>query len=137
VFPVAGPHTYGDGFGAPRNGYSHQGQDIRAAEGVPVVAPLAGTILYVDNQPSGAGWYVVERAADGRDFFFAHCQTNSIAVAPGQPVTAGQTLCAVGRTGDATGPHLHFEIWLGGWRVNAASYPIDPLADLQAWDPTA
>jgi murein DD-endopeptidase MepM/ murein hydrolase activator NlpD len=137
VFPVAGPHTYGDGFGAPRKGYAHQGQDVAAAEGVPVVAPLAGTILYVDNQPSAAGWYVVERAADGRDFFFAHCQTNSVAVAPGQPVTAGQTLCAVGRTGDATGPHLHFEIWLGGWRVDAASHPIDPLPDLQAWDPTA
>jgi murein DD-endopeptidase MepM/ murein hydrolase activator NlpD len=137
VFPVAGPHTYGDAFGAPRDGYAHQGQDLAAAEGVPVVAPLAGMILYVDNQPSAAGWYVVERAADGRDFFFAHCQTGSVAVVPGQPVTAGQPLCAVGHTGDATGPHLHFEIWLGGWRVDAASHPIDPLADLQAWDPAA
>jgi murein DD-endopeptidase MepM/ murein hydrolase activator NlpD len=46
-------------------------------------------------------------------------------------------MCLVGHTGDATGPHLHFEIWVGGWRVDAASHPIDPLADLQAWDPTA
>ena len=52
-------------------------------------------------------------------------------------MTAGQPLCAVGRTGDATGPHLHFEIWLGGWRVNAASHPVDPLPDLQAWDAAA
>src|SRR4051812_44708298 len=72
VFPVAGPHTYGDAFGAPRNGYSHQGQDVAAAEGVPVVAPVAGTILYVDFQARAAGWYVVQRAADGRDFFYAH-----------------------------------------------------------------
>jgi murein DD-endopeptidase MepM/ murein hydrolase activator NlpD len=136
VFPVAGPHTYGDGIGAPRNGHSHQGQDILAAEGVPVVAPEAGTVLYVDNQPSAAGWYVVLRAADGRDMFFAHCQAGSVAVAPAQAVSAGQPLCAVGHTGDATGPHLHFEIWVNGWRVNAASAPIDPLPDLQAWDPT-
>jgi murein DD-endopeptidase MepM/ murein hydrolase activator NlpD len=137
VFPVAGPHTYGDVFGAPRNGYSHQGQDVAAAEGVPVVAPLAGTVLYVDNQPSAAGWYVVLHTADGRDMFFAHCQAGSVAVAPGAAVAAGAPLCRVGSTGDATGPHLHFEIWIGGWRVNAASHPVDPLPDLKAWDPTA
>jgi murein DD-endopeptidase MepM/ murein hydrolase activator NlpD len=137
VFPVAGPHTYGDVFGAPRNGYSHQGQDVAAAEGVPVVAPLAATVLYVDNQPSAAGWYIVLHTADGRDMFFAHCQAGSVAVAPGAAVAAGAPLCGVGSTGDATGPHLHFEIWVGGWRVNAASHPIDPLPDLKAWDPTA
>jgi murein DD-endopeptidase MepM/ murein hydrolase activator NlpD len=137
VFPVAGPHTYGEGFGAPRKGYSHQGQDLAAAEGVPVVAPQAGTILYVDFQAKAAGWYIVQRGADGRDFFFAHCQAGSVAVKPGQAVTPGQPLCNVGATGDASGPHLHFEIWLGGWRVDAASRPVDPLADLQAWDPAA
>ena len=136
VFPVAGPHTYGDGIGAARNGHTHQGQDILAAEGVPVVAPLAGTVLYVDNQPTAAGWYVVLHTVDGRDMFFAHCQEGSVAVAPGASVAAGAPLCRVGHTGDASGPHLHFEIWVGGWRVNAASQPIDPLPDLQAWDPT-
>ena len=55
---------------------------------------------------------------------------------PGRAVAAGQPICLVGHTGDATGPHLHFEIWVGGWRVNAASHFIDPLPDLQAWDPT-
>jgi len=137
VFPVAGPHTYGDGIGAARNGHTHQGQDILAAEGVPVVAPLAGTVSYVDNQPSAAGWYVVLHTVDGRDMFFAHCQEGSVAVAPGAAVAAGAPLCLVGHTGDASGPHLHFEIWVGGWRVNAASQFIDPLPDLKAWDPTA
>jgi hypothetical protein len=137
VFPVAGPHTYGDGIGAARNGHTHQGQDIIAAEGVPVVAPLAGTVLYVDNQPTAAGWYVVLHTVDGRDMFFAHCQEGSISVTPNAVVAAGTPLCRVGHTGDATGPHLHFEIWVGGWRVNAASRFIDPLPDLQAWDPTA
>jgi murein DD-endopeptidase MepM/ murein hydrolase activator NlpD len=136
VFPVAGPHTYGDGIGAARSGHMHQGQDVLAAEGTPVVAPEAGTVLYVDNQPAAAGWYVVLHAADGRDMFFAHCQEGSLGVTPGVAVAAGARLCNVGHTGDATGPHLHFEIWINGWHVSAASQFIDPLPDLKAWDPT-
>src|SRR3954454_12188005 len=120
VFPVAGPHTYRDGIGAARDGHTHQGQDVLAAEGTPVVAPEAGTVLYVDNQPSAAGWYVVLHAADGRDMFFAHCQEGSLAVTPGLVVAAGARLCNVGHTGDATGPHLHFEIWVHGWHVAGA-----------------
>jgi murein DD-endopeptidase MepM/ murein hydrolase activator NlpD len=134
VFPVAGLHTYGDGIGAKREGHRHQGVDILAAQGTPVVAPVAGTILYTDFQAHGAGYYVVEQAADGRAFFFAHCQKGSFAVVPNAPVAAGQTLCLVGHSGAAGGPHLHFEIWVGGWRVDAASQFIDPLPALKAWD---
>jgi len=137
VFPVAGPHGFGaaDGrFGAARDGHVHQGQDIVAARGLPVVAPLAGTILTTGYQKDGAGWYVVENAADGRAFFFAHCMADSVSVSTGQAVAAGGQLCQVGSTGSSTGPHLHFEIWVGGWRVSKASAPVDPLAQLQAWD---
>jgi murein DD-endopeptidase MepM/ murein hydrolase activator NlpD len=137
VFPVAGPHGLGadDGrFGAGRKGHEHQGQDVIAAEGVPVVAPLAGTIIARDYQASAAGFYLAMDAADGRSFFFAHCQKDTFAVTVGQAVAAGQQLCRVGQTGDASGPHLHFEIWIGGWRRDKASAPVDPLAQLQAWD---
>lgn len=137
VFPVAGPHSLGGDdarFGAGRKGHEHQGQDVIAAEGVPVVAPLAGTIVARDYQASGAGFYLTLDAADGRSFFFAHCQKDTFAVTAGQAVAAGQQLCRVGRTGDASGPHLHFEIWIGGWRRDKVSAPVDPLAQLQAWD---
>jgi murein DD-endopeptidase MepM/ murein hydrolase activator NlpD len=136
VFPVAGPHTLGaaDGrFGAGRPGHIHQGQDIIAAEGTTVVAPLAGSIVARDFQASGAGFYLTEDAADGRSFFFAHCQADSFAVALGATVVAGQPLCRVGHTGTASGPHLHFEIWVGGWRRSTASAPVDPLPQLLAW----
>lgn len=137
VFPVAGPHSFGDAanrFGAGRAGYEHQGQDVLASEGLSVVAPLAGTIITTGFQAGGAGWYVAEHTASGVDFFYAHCQAGSLAVsAAGQAVSAGQLLCKVGQTGDATGPHLHFEIWVGGWRSNVGK-PIDPLPYLQAWD---
>lgn len=134
VFPVAGAFTYGDGFGAARKGYSHQGQDLAAARGTPVVAPMAGTITSTSYQASAAGEYTVMTASDGRSFFFAHCIRHSTAVSAGQPVAAGAAICQVGSTGGSTGPHLHFEIWVNGWRTSAKSHPIDPLPTLKAWD---
>jgi Peptidase family M23 len=136
VFPVAGAHSFGgpeNRFGAPRSGYLHQGQDVLTAEGTPVVLPMAGTILTTSYQAGGAGYYAVEHTSVGFDFMFAHCQAGSLAVSTGQGVTAGQQLCKAGQTGDATAPHLHFEMWVGGWQA-AGGYPIDPLPYLEAWD---
>lgn len=134
VFPVAGPHTYGDGIGAARNGHTHQGQDITGAAGSPIVAPVAGTITVTSYQAHAAGYYVVEQANDGRSFFFAHCQKGSFGAEAGEVVSAGAPICRMGSTGDASGPHLHFEMWLGGWRVDAKSRFVDPVAQLRAWD---
>ena len=136
IFPVGGPHGFGgpeNRFGAGRVGHLHQGQDVLAGEGLPVLAPLAGTVITTGYQAGGAGWYVAEQASDGLSFFYAHCEAGSVTVKPEASVRAGQQLCLVGQTGDATGPHLHFEIWVGGWRVGAG-YPIDPLPYLEAWD---
>jgi len=135
VFPVRGAHSFGgpeNRFGAPRAGHIHQGQDVLTAEGTPVAAPLAGTIESTSYQPGGAGYYVVEHTAAGFDFMFAHCEAGSFAVGSGQTVAAGQALCLAGRTGDATAPHLHFEIWIGGWQAPGGR-PIDPLPYLEAW----
>jgi murein DD-endopeptidase MepM/ murein hydrolase activator NlpD len=135
VFPVAGPFSFGGAgarFGAGRPGHIHQGQDIVAAAGVPVVAPYAGMVSRTSYQASGAGEYVVLDAVDGRDYFFAHCTRGSTTVSPGAAVTAGAPLCRVGSTGTASGPHLHFEIWNVGWRIEGG-YPIDPLPELRAW----
>lgn len=136
VFPVAGAHNFGgpeNVFGAPRDGYLHQGQDVLTAEGTPVVAPLAGTILTTSYQEGGAGYYAVEQTAIGFDFMFAHCEAASLAVSTGQAVSAGQGLCRAGETGDATAPHLDFEIWVGGWQA-AGGRPINPLPYLEAWE---
>ena len=136
VFPVQGAWTFGGDasrFGAPRTGHVHQGQDISAAAGTPVVAPEAGVIQWVAYQASGAGYYVVLRGISGRDMVFMHLQEGSIVVAQGALVTAGQLLARVGATGTASGPHLHFELWPNGWRTSPQSQPIDPLPDLIAW----
>ena len=136
AFPIAGPHDYGgpdSRFGAGRAGHTHQGQDVAAAEGTPLVAPRPGTITTVDYQAGGAGYYVVIRGDDGRDYAFMHFQAGTVVVAKGQRVAAGQRLASVGHTGDAQGDHLHFEIWPDGWYSTKGSKPIDPLPDLQAW----
>jgi murein DD-endopeptidase MepM/ murein hydrolase activator NlpD len=137
VFPVAGTYSFGgaDGrFGAGRPDHIHEGQDIIAAAGVAVVAPYGGTVSSTSYQADGAGEYVVLDAVDGRDYFFAHCTRGSTAVAQGAVVAAGAQLCQVGATGTASGPHLHFEIWNVGWRVEGG-YPIDPLPELLSWAP--
>ena len=136
VFPVRGSYSLGGKdarFGAGRTGHKHEGQDILAASGAPVVAPLAGQILFNDYQAGGAGRYVVLHAANGWEMFFAHCLAGSAPLKPGAVVSAGDQLCLVGATGDATGPHLHFELWPAGWREVKGTRPIDPLPQLQRW----
>jgi murein DD-endopeptidase MepM/ murein hydrolase activator NlpD len=132
-FPVQGTYTYGDRFGVKRGTATHRGQDILAASGTPVVSPRGGVVSWRAYQASGAGNYVVIDADDGRDFVFMHLLDGSITVAKGATVTAGQVFAQVGQTGDATAPHLHFEIWPDGWYSSDASQPVDPMPDLQAW----
>ena len=132
-FPLTGSFSYGDGFGAPRPGHRHQGQDMSAVEGAPVVAPRGGTVAAVQYQAGGAGHYVV---LDGRgedyDYVFMHLREGSVVVAQGQQVRTGQRIGDVGSSGASSGPHLHFEIWAGPWY--AGGQPIDPLPSLRAWD---
>jgi len=131
LFPVQGPYSFGgpdSRFGTARDGHTHQGQDIAAAEDTPIVSPVAGTVNVVAYQAKGAGHYIVISG----DYVFMHLQTGSIEVAEGQAVTAGQRIASVGATGDAEGPHLHFEYWPNGWWAKG-SEPVDPLPMLQAW----
>lgn len=134
-FPVDGRFSFGGAgarFGAGRDGHTHQGQDVVADSGTPLVAPYSGRISWVDYQAGGAGYYVVLDSDDGRDYVFMHLQKGSTSVKSGDRVATGQRLGLVGSTGVSTGPHLHFEIWVGGpWQFGG--HPIDPLATLEAW----
>jgi murein DD-endopeptidase MepM/ murein hydrolase activator NlpD len=139
VFPVQGAYSFGGEdarFGAGRDGHVHQGQDITAAEGTPLVAPVAATVTWVAYQAAGAGHYVVMRAADGRDLVFMHLLAGSVTVAKGAVLAAGAQFAQVGSTGASSGPHLHFEIWPNGWYSSPESKPMDPLPQLQAWAAT-
>lgn len=135
--PLGGPFTYGGAdarFGAARDGHTHQGQDLSAAEGTPVLAPRGGLVKAVQYQASGAGHYVVlDGAGEQRDYVFMHLRTGSIPVREGQTVRTGQLIGAVGNTGRSFGAHLHFEIWDGGgWYSGGKA--VDPLPLLREWD---
>jgi murein DD-endopeptidase MepM/ murein hydrolase activator NlpD len=134
-FPVKGPYSFGgegSRFGHDRGTHLHQGQDISAAEGTPVLAPKPGVVHHRAYQASGAGHYLVIRGDDGRDYVFMHLRTGSLVVDRGHRVRAGQPIAQVGNTGRSFGAHLHFEIWPNGWYA-PGSRPIDPLPELLAW----
>jgi murein DD-endopeptidase MepM/ murein hydrolase activator NlpD len=132
-FPIAGPFDWGGAdarFGARRKGHRHQGQDLAAASGTPVVAPYRGVVTAVEYQAKGAGHYVVIQGED-YDYVFMHLLGSSIVVRQGDRVRTGQRIAEVGSSGGSSGPHLHFELWAGGWY--AGGKPIDPLPLLSAW----
>lgn len=134
VFPVQGLHTYGDGFGAPRSGHTHQGQDLLAACGTPVVSVMTGTVQYAGYQSAAGNYIVIDNDGTADDFVYMHLATPAYVKTDGV-VAAGQQIGVVGETGDATGCHLHFEYWQGDWF--GGGQPIDPLPYLKVWDTTA
>jgi murein DD-endopeptidase MepM/ murein hydrolase activator NlpD len=133
VFPVAGDYTYSDDYGAARHQGSHEGVDIMADRGTPVVAVANATVSRLARAETGlGGLYVWLERADGTEYYFAHLNSVAAGLQDGQAVSAGQVIGTVGNTGDARygATHLHFEIRPGG-------SPIDPYPHLVAVDPTA
>jgi murein DD-endopeptidase MepM/ murein hydrolase activator NlpD len=134
-FPLVGNFSFGGPdarFGAQRNGHLHQGQDIVAPLGTPIVAPRGGIVTNVDYQASTAGYYVVVAVSgENRSYAFMHLRAGTTRVVVGQIIRTGARIGDVGETGDATGPHLHFEMWDGAWQVGR---PVDPLPSLRRWD---
>lgn len=101
------------------NGRLHEGVDISADSGSPVVAVADGTVVEAGTK-GGYGRYVAVRHAAGLTTFYAHLGGISAGVKPGLAIKAGQRLGQIGSTGVSTGPHLHFEI------RDPQGRPLDP-----------
>lgn len=129
TFPLIGKHTYGDGLGAGRG---HEGQDLLAKCGKPVVAAQAGRVQYRKYQSAAGNYVVIDGKGNAADLAYMHLREPA-RVAKGQRVAAGERLGSVGDTGDATTCHLHFEMWsMPGWYEGGK--PIDPAPSLHRWD---
>lgn len=102
------------------DGRGHQAVDICAPAGTPIYAGEAGTVTLVENLSYGYGKYIIIDHGNGYQTLYSHC--SAIFVKAGQKVTRGQNIAAIGMTGDATGNHLHFEVRVGGVKVNPAPY---------------
>lgn len=95
--------------------YYHTGADICAVPNTPILAADSG-VVKVATYHSSYGNYVEIDHGNGTRTLYAHA--NRLAVSPGQSVQRGQVIAYVGSTGNSTGPHCHFEIKVGGVRVN-------------------
>ena len=130
VFPVADPHTFSSTYGAPRSGgRSHEGNDIFAPIGTPLLASENGVIANVGTGSLG-GIKLWVYGESGTRYYYAHLIAYADGITDGTPVRAGDIIGYVGNTGNAisTPPHLHYEIHPDGGAA------IDPYPLLHAVD---
>jgi hypothetical protein len=107
------------------------GDDIVAAMGTPLRAPVDGVLTYDHSDPDGYGLDAVVTGSDKTFYRLAHMSATVTGLATGATVKEGQVIGFVGDSGDATGPHCHFEVHpLGG-------AGIDPKPILDAWNKAA
>jgi murein DD-endopeptidase MepM/ murein hydrolase activator NlpD len=119
VCPIGGNYGFADTWGAPRSGgRSHQGVDMIAATGVPIIAVEAGSVRFSSNRLGGnAAWLT---GNSGTKYYYAHLSSY---VGSNGSVSRGQQIGRNGQTGNAGTPHLHFEVHPGGGRaVNPYPY---------------
>jgi murein DD-endopeptidase MepM/ murein hydrolase activator NlpD len=135
VFPVYGPVSFTDTFGAARSDVGwHHGDDIFAPLGAPVLAVASGTVFSVGwNNLGGNRFWLKD--GQGNEFYYAHLSAFAPRAVNGARVRAGDVLGFVGNTGDAIGTpyHLHFEIHPVSMLGMGYDGVIDPTKLLEAW----
>lgn len=119
VRPVSGIITSRFGAGSNIRKSSHTGLDIAAPKGKPIVAAASGKVTFSGRKGSYGNMIVISHG-NGVQTYYAHC--NSLYASVGQTVSKGQTIAAVGSTGNSTGPHLHLEVRVNGVAYNPQKY---------------
>ena len=137
VFPVYGPCSFGDTFGAPRGDIAsgwHHGEDIFGQLGTPLLAVADGTIFSVGWNDVG-GYRLWLRDHDGNEFYYAHLSAFSPFAVNGRQVKAGTVIGFMGNSGDAqtTPYHLHFEIHPVGMLYLGYDGAVRAYPYLTAW----
>jgi murein DD-endopeptidase MepM/ murein hydrolase activator NlpD len=105
----------------PISGYRrmHQGIDFAAGMGTPVIAPADGVVVEARRWGGYGNWLRI-RHSNGLESGYGHLSRYASGMRPGQRVRQGQVVAYVGSTGASTGPHLHYELWRRGQRINPA-----------------
>lgn len=119
IRPVSGIITSRFGAGSSIRRSSHTGLDIAASTGTPILAAAGGTVTYSGYKGSYGNMIVITHA-NGVQTYYAHC--SALYVTAGTAVSQGQSIAAVGSTGNSTGPHLHLEVRVNGIAYNPQNY---------------
>lgn len=125
TYPVPGHYTVSAGFPNYSNGSYHGGIDFPCPTGSKVVAAQKGVVAGVKRLDYSYGYYVLiyhGTDSDGAKVFTLYAHNSEILVSPGDSVYKGQQIAKSGSTGNSTGPHCHFEIRVGGTRINPKNY---------------
>ena len=131
-FPLRGPHGYGESAARFGGGRGHEGQDVFASCGTPLWAARGGKVKFKQYHARAGNYLVIDGQKTGIDYAYMHLREPAL-VNAGDRVRTGQLIGYVGRTGDATACHLHFEMWTApGWYDGGHAF--DPLPSLMAWD---
>ncbi len=117
--PVSGVISSRFGVRSSIRSSAHTGLDIATSTGTPVVAAASGTVTFSGWRGS-YGYLIVITHSNGVQTYYGHC--SKLYYKAGQTVSQGQTIAAVGSTGNSTGPHLHFEIRVNGVAYNPQNY---------------
>lgn len=119
-WPMPGVTYISDEYGGDRG---HRGMDIAGPAMTEIVAAESGTVIRAWTQDSwGMGWGYHVYIYHNSTYSTLYAHMNQLAVSTGEYVTQGQVIGYEGSTGDSTGPHLHFEVWENGDRVNPRNY---------------
>ena len=119
IRPVSGIITSRFGVSSRIRKSNHTGLDISASIGTPVAAAAAGTVTFAGWKGSYGNMLVISHG-NGIQTYYCHCSRLMASV--GQTVAQGQTVAAVGSTGNSTGPHLHIEVRVNGVAYNPENY---------------
>jgi len=119
VKPISGTITSRFGAGSTIRRSSHTGLDIAASTGTPIAAASSGTVTFSGYKGSYGNMIVISHG-NGVQTYYGHC--SKLYVSAGTKVSQGQTIGAVGSTGNSTGPHLHLEVRVNGVAYNPQNY---------------
>ena len=119
VWPVRGWITAEFDEELPGRGGSHQGVDIAASQGTPILAAARGTVT-LSGWDTNLGLVVVVDHRNGLSTLYGHC--SRVLVQVGDRIRQGQVIAHLGNTGRSSAPHLHFEVREGGVAVDPRAY---------------
>lgn len=127
IMPAAGYISSGFGYRSFDNGF-HPGIDIANSTGTPIRAAADGIVFKAYQSASYGNCVMISHSIGGKIYTTVYAHMSSYSVSTGQSVSQGQVIGSMGSTGESTGSHLHFELYIGPWTPPPHNGAVNPLA---------